>query len=48
MKKALLLDVSAMMYRAYFSLINMSNSKGEATGAIFGFTNMLLNLIEEY
>ncbi len=48
MKKALLLDVSAMMYRAYFSLINMSNNKGEATGAIFGFTNMLLNLIEEY
>lgn len=48
MKKALLLDVSAMMYRAYFSLINMSNSKGEATGAIFGFTNMLLNLMEEY
>lgn len=48
MKKAMLLDVSAMMYRAYFSLMNMSNSKGEPTGAIFGFTNMLLNLMEEY
>ena len=48
MKKALLLDVSAMMYRAYFSLINMSNSKGQATGAIYGFTNTLLALIEEY
>ncbi len=48
MKKALLLDVSAIMYRAYFSLINMSNSKGQATGAIYGFTNTLLALIEEY
>ena len=48
MKKAMLLDVSAMMYRAYFSLMNMSNSKGEPTGAIYGFTNMLLALREEY
>lgn len=48
MKKAMLIDVSAMMYRAYFSLMNMSNSKGEPTGAVFGFTNTLLNLLEEY
>lgn len=48
MKKAMLLDVSAMMYRAYFSLMNMSNSKGEPTGAVYGFTNMLMALLEEY
>ena len=48
MKTAVLLDVSAMMYRAYFSLMNMSNSKGEPTGAVFGFTNILLNIIETF
>ena len=48
MKKAILLDVSAMMYRAYFSLMNMTSTKGEPTGALFGFTNMLLSICEEY
>ncbi len=48
MKKAILLDVSAIMYRAYFSLMNMTNAKGEPTGALFGFTNMFLSLCEEY
>ena len=48
MKKAILLDVSAIMYRAYFSLMNMTSTKGEPTGALFGFTNMLLSLCEEY
>jgi DNA polymerase-1 len=48
MKTAVLLDVSAMMYRAYFSLMNMSNSKGEPTGAVFGFTNILLSILDTF
>lgn len=48
MKKAVLLDVSAMMYRAYYSLINMTNSKGEPTGAVYGFTNMLTSILDEF
>ena len=48
MKKAVLLDVSAIMYRAYYSLMNMTNSKGEPTGAVYGFANMLLGIIDEF
>lgn len=49
MKKAVLIDVSAVMYRAYFSLINMRNSKKkEPTGAVFGFINILTGILEEF
>lgn len=46
MKRAVLLDVSAIMYRAYYGNIRMSN-KTEATGAVFGFYNMLTSIIKE-
>ena len=39
MKKLLILDTSAMMYRAYFALLNLRNSKGKNIGAILGFIN---------
>ena len=48
MKKAVLIDVSAVMYRAYFSLINMRNSKKEPTGAVYGFINILTGILEEF
>lgn len=48
MKRAVLIDVSAVMYRAYFSLINMRNSKQEPTGAVYGFINILTSIIEEF
>ena len=48
MKKAVLIDVSAVMYRAYFSLMNMRNSKQEPTGAVYGFINILLSVIDEF
>lgn len=47
MKKAVLLDVSAMMYRAFYAHMNF-RTKGEPTGAIFGFTNTLLAVIDEF
>ena len=47
MKKALLLDVSAMMYRAFYAHMNF-RTKGVPTGAIFGFTNTLLSAIDEF
>jgi DNA polymerase I len=47
-KKAVLIDVSAVMYRAYFSLINMRNSKKEPTGAVYGFINILTGILEEF
>lgn len=47
MKKAVILDTSAMMYRAHFALMNMRNSKGEASGATYGFVNMLEGILKE-
>ena len=38
-----LIDGSSYIYRAYHAMTGLSNSKGLPTGAIFGFTNMLLS-----
>src|SRR6267143_5555384 len=38
MVKLLLIDGHYYVYRSYFAIQNLSNSRGEATNAIFGFT----------
>jgi len=43
-----LIDGSSYIYRAYFAIRHLSNSKGLATNAIFGFTNMLLKVVREH
>ncbi len=47
MKKAVILDTSAMMYRTHFALMGMRNSKGLATGATYGFINTLEGVLKE-
>lgn len=47
MKRALLLDVSAMMYRAYYANMNM-RTKEMPTGAVYGFLLTLFQLLKEY
>ena len=47
MKKAVLLDVSAIMYRAYFANMNF-RTKNEPTGAVYGFINTLLTILNEF
>jgi len=42
-----LIDGSAYIYRAYHAIRGLSNSKGLPTNAVFGFTRMLLKLIED-
>jgi len=42
-----LIDGSSYIYRAYFAIRQLSNSKGVATNAVFGFTNMLLKVMRE-
>ncbi len=44
----ILVDGSSYLYRAYHALPALSNSQGEPTGAIYGVTNMLRKLIDEY
>lgn len=47
MKRAVLLDVSAIMYRAYFANMNF-RTKNEPTGAVYGFINTLLSIINKF
>lgn len=42
-----LIDGSAYIYRAYHAIRELSNSKGFPTNAIFGFTRMLMKLLED-
>jgi DNA polymerase-1 len=46
-KQLYLIDGSSYIYRAYYAIRHLSNSKGMATNAIYGFTNMLLKIIRE-
>ena len=39
--KLLLVDGHYYVYRSYFAILNLSNSRGEPTNAIFGFTKTL-------
>lgn len=42
-----LIDGSAYIFRAYHAMGGLSNSKGFPTGAIFGFTNMLMKTLRD-
>ncbi|MDH4267678.1 MAG: DNA polymerase I, partial [Deltaproteobacteria bacterium] len=42
-----LIDGSSYIYRAFFAIPHLSNSKGFPTNAIYGFTNMLLKILRE-
>ncbi len=47
-KRLYLIDGSSYIYRAYFAIRHLSNSKGFATNAVYGFTNMLLKVVREH
>jgi len=47
-KTIYMIDGSAYIYRAYHAVRGLSNSKGLPTNAVFGFTRMLLKLIEDH
>ncbi|MFY8273885.1 DNA polymerase I [Pseudoalteromonas sp. SSDWG2] len=43
-----LVDGSSYLFRAYHAPPHLTNSKGEATGAIYGVVNMLKSLVKQY
>jgi len=47
MDKWMLIDGNSIAYRAFFALPPLTNSAGQHTNAVFGFTTILLKLIEE-
>jgi 5'-3' exonuclease len=46
-RRMVLVDGSSSLYRAFFALPPLSNSRGVPTHAILGFTTMLLKLLRE-
>ena len=48
-EKLLLIDGPAVVYRSFYAFTKnpLKNSKGENTGALFGYTNTLISLLDE-
>lgn len=44
--RLIIIDGSSYFFRAFFAIQHLSNSKGFPTNAIYGFTNMLLRVLE--
>lgn len=42
-----LIDAHSYIYRAFYAIRDLKNSKGQATNAVYGFTNTLLKLLKE-
>lgn len=47
-KRLFLIDGSSYVYRAFFAIPPLSNSKGVPTNAIYGFTTMLHKILNDY
>src|SRR5690606_9794783 len=47
LKKLVLIDGNSIAYRAFFALPLLNNDKGVYTNAVYGFTTMLLKMIDE-
>jgi len=46
-RKLVLLDGNGLVYRAFYALPYFTTSDGRPTNAVYGFTNMLLKVLEE-
>ncbi|MFO8025602.1 DNA polymerase I [Thiohalophilus sp.] len=47
-KPFILVDGSSYLFRAYHAMPKLTNSDGEATGAIYGVINMIRRLLKDY
>ena len=43
----ILIDGSGYIFRAYYALPEMKNPKGIPINAVFGFTNMIIKLLDD-
>lgn len=46
-RKLVLIDANGLVYRAFFALPYMTTTDGRPTNAIYGFTSMLLKILDE-
>lgn len=44
----IIIDANSLVNRAFYAMPGMTTSRGEPVGAIYGFTTMLVKLIEQY
>ena len=47
MSELYLIDGNSYIYRAYYAIKGLSTSKGLPTNAVYGFTNMLIKILNE-
>lgn len=47
-EEVLLIDAFSQIFRAYYAIRSLSNSRGEPTNAVFVFTRLLLKLQQEF
>ncbi|MCF8566213.1 DNA polymerase I [Alicyclobacillus tolerans] len=45
--KLMLIDGNSITYRAFFALPPLSNARGQYTNAVYGFTQMLLKMLQD-
>lgn len=45
--KIVAIDANSLLYRAFFAMPHLSTRDGRPTNALFGFTNMLLHIVNE-
>ena len=46
-EKILLIDGHSILNRAFYGLPDLTNSQGKHTGAVYGFLNIMLKILEE-
>ncbi len=46
-ERYMLIDGNALVHRGFHAIPNLTNKKGEPTGAVFGFTSILLKAIKD-
>src|SRR5699024_1518910 len=46
-KKLVMIDGNSLLFRAYYALPLLHNDSGVYTNAIYGFTNIILNILKE-
>ncbi|MEG0495771.1 MAG: hypothetical protein RR564_05830, partial [Eubacterium sp.] len=47
-KKNILIDGNSLVYRMFYGIHEMSNSKGIPTNAVYGFVNVLVKIQSDY
>jgi len=48
LSRLFLIDAHALCYRSFFAIKGLINSKGQATNAVYGFTNALKKMMREH